>query len=73
MYLGLHILLLSVIVTSVEAFVSTGNCCVKALSEEICIKCTQPIYYSWSTRLTESCRFLSRNERVNAVATHWLD
>jgi hypothetical protein len=73
MYLGLHVLLFSVIVTSVEAFVCTGNYCVRALSEKICIKCMQPIYYSGSTRLTERPRFLSRNEKVNAVATHWPD
>jgi hypothetical protein len=74
MYLGLHILLFSVIVTSVEAFVSTGNYCVKAVSEEICgIKCMQPMYCSCSTRLTERPRFLSINERVNAVATRWPD
>jgi hypothetical protein len=52
MYLGLHILLFNIIITSFETFVSTGNYCVKGLWEEVCIKCMESVYYSYSTRLT---------------------
>jgi hypothetical protein len=65
-------LLFNIIVTSLEAFVSAGNYCVEALSEEICIHCKDPVYYSCSTRLTERPRFLSRKETVNECSCNML-